>query len=300
MEQLLSRLERRFGRLGIPNLITLIVGGMAIVWVLTLLKPEFQGRLVLDLYAVRRGEVWRLVTFLFIPPPSSPFWLLVSLYFTWWVGSSLEQHWGTFKFNVYYFIGVIGTIGAALLAGGATNFWLDSSLFLAFATTFPDVQILLFFIIPVRVKWLGIVAALGIAYAFYSSDWPVRGSIVAALVNYLFFFSEHWVATFRRRSTISRQRTRLEAFRSGARVPEASPVGAGGRGSSIPAERSTPSPNRFDSDGRDRGDNMPIFGTRVCAICGAAEADGTDIRVCSCEKCGGKQRTLCLEHARNH
>jgi hypothetical protein len=310
MERLLSRLERRFGRFAIPNLISLIVGGMAIVFVLTLLKPEFQSRLTLDLVAVRRGEVWRLVTFLFIPPTtspgSSPVWLLINLYFTWWVGSSLDQHWGAFKFNAYYLLGALGTIVAALIAGPATNFWLDSSLFLAFATIFPNVQILLFFIIPIRVKWLGIVAALGIAYAAYTDGWGARGSIAAALVNYILFFSAHWVAVFKNRGTVARQRSRLESLRAGVRdvnVSAPAPATAGPSPSprkSVANGRPSVPVNRFDDAGRDRGDNMPVFGKRVCAICGAEEIDGVDIRVCSCDKCGGKQRALCLEHARNH
>jgi hypothetical protein len=259
MERLLARLERRFGRHAIPNLIMYIVGGMAIVWVLSTLRPAFVGRLWLDMRAVRRGEVWRLVTFLFIPPTWSPIWILVNLYFTWWVGSSLEEKWGAFKFDAYYFTGVVSTIVAAVIAGPTTNMWLDSSLFLAFATVFPDVTILLFFILPVRVKWLGILAALGIAYAAVT-DWSVRAPIAAALVNYVLFFGEHWYALARGRSVVTRQKARRVELVSAT----------------------------------------PLFGQRVCAICGVREADGADIRVCSCAKCGGATRTLCLEHARNH
>ena len=273
MEQLLARLERRFGRYAVHNLIGVIVGGMAIVWVLSLLKPEFQDRLSLDVHAVRHGQVWRLVTFLFIPPPSSPMWVLINLYFTWWVGSSLDQRWGPFKFNAYYLLGALFTVVAALVAGPATNFWLDSSLFLAFATVFPDVTILLFFLIPVRVKWLGIVAALFMVYAAATQGWGARGSIAASVVNYVLFFSEHWYDVFSQRGTLARQKVRRESMRPGA------PAGRG----------PTPVP-----DGR------PVFGQRTCALCGAREADGADIRVCSCDKCGGQQRTLCLEHARNH
>jgi membrane associated rhomboid family serine protease len=260
MDRLLARLERRLGRYAIPNLILYVVGGMAVVWVLLLSRPEGVGRLMLDMDAVRRGQVWRLVTFLFIPQASSPIWVLVNLYFTWWVGSSLEQNWGAFKFNVYYFIGAIGTIAAALIAGPTSNTWLHSSLFLAFATTFPDVSILLFFILPIRVKWLGIISALVIAFAFAVGSWGTRASIVAALVNYVLFFGGHWRQFWRQRSVAVRQKARRETLRS----------------------------------------DVPVFGQRVCAICGAREADGTDIRVCSCDKCGGKPRALCLEHARNH
>ena len=260
MDRLLARLERKIGRYAIPHLIMFIVGGMALVWVLSLTRPEILSRIVLDMDAVRRGEVWRLVTFLFIPIGSSPLWILVNLYFTWWVGSSLEQHWGAFKFNAFYLVGAVGTVVAALLAGPQSNFWLDASLFLAFATMFPDVQILLFFILPIRVKWLGIVAGLGIAVALAMGDWGTRASIVAAMGNYALFFGGHWLGVWRSRTVQVRQKARRTAFDSG----------------------------------------VPVFGQRVCALCGKSESDGADIRVCSCEKCGGKQRALCLEHARNH
>jgi hypothetical protein len=232
---------------------------MAIFWVLSLSRPEILGRLVLDMHAVRRGQLWRLVTFLFIPPSSSQLFMLISLYFTWWVGSSLDQHWGSFRFNVYYLVGALATIVAALVAGPTSNTWLNSSLFFAFATTFPDVTILLFFILPIRVKWIGLVAAVGMLAAFVTSGWGTRAAIAAALVNYVLFFGGHWWNAWRSRNTVVRQKARREQFRSSA----------------------------------------PVFGQRACAICGAREADGTDIRVCSCEKCGGP-RALCLEHARNH
>jgi hypothetical protein len=259
MDRLLARLERRIGRYAIPNLILYVVAGMGMVWVLSMTRPEVLGRLALDMDAVRAGQVWRLFTFLFIPIGTS-YWVLINLYFAWWIGSSLEQHWGAFKFNAYYFVGAFGTIVAALLAGPQSNTWLDASLFLAFATTFPDVQILLFFILPIRVKWLGILAALPIAYYLAVGDWGTRAAIIAALGNYLLFFGGHWTDVLRQRNVVVRQRAKREVFKS----------------------------------------SEPVFGQRVCAICGAREADGTDIRVCSCEKCGGRQRALCLAHARNH
>lgn len=261
MERLLARLDRRLGRYAIPNLMAYIVGGMAILWVLSMSRPEALERLELDLYAVRRGEVWRLLTFVLIPPRSSPFWLMVNLYFMWWVGSSLEQHWGAFKFNVYYFANVAGAIVAALLTGGASNFWLnDVALLLAFATLFPDVEILVFFVLPVKVKWLGLLSAAPMAYAFLVNGWETRASVLASLVGYVLFFAGHWRDAWRSRGVQVRQKARRAELDASA----------------------------------------PVFGRRECAICGAREADGVDIRVCSCEKCGGKPRPLCLEHARNH
>ena len=232
------------------------------VWVLSLAKPEFQERLSLDINAVAHGQVWRLVTFLFIPPPSSPLWILINLYFTWWVGSSLEQNWGAFKFNAYYLLGALGTIVAAVIAGPATNFWLDASLFLAFATVFPDVQILLFFIIPVRVKWLGIIAAVGIAYAAAMGTWGTRGSIVASLANYLIFFGEHWYGVFKHRGVLARQKARRDDMRASAR-----PGPRGGDGPEIPPRSSS-----VRVSARSAARAKPTASTSACAPARSAAA----------------------------
>jgi membrane associated rhomboid family serine protease len=268
MDRLLARLERRIGRLAIPNLIFYIVGGMAVVWLLGQMPSdgragEILERLPLVWPAVMHGEAWRLVTFLVIPPPWSMLWVLVGLYFAWWVGSSLEQHWGSFRFNVYYFTGAIGAIAAAAVVGAGTNVYLNASLFLAFATLFPDVVVLLMFILPIRVKWLGMASGAMLAYQLVTGGTGDRISIAAAMINYLLFFGGHWMGVLRSRNIQVRQQAKREQFKG----------------------------------------NDPVFGHRVCAICGKREADGTDIRVCSCDKCatqGAPSRTLCLEHARNH
>ncbi len=264
MDRILARLERRFGQFAIRNLIAYVVGGMALFWVLSLARPEVAGRLVLDMSAVRRGQAWRLFTFLLVPPQSGPIWVLVNLYFTWWIGSSLEQRLGPFRFNVYYFTGALATIVAAIVAGPMSNTWLDWSLFLAFATLFPNVSILLFFVIPVRIKWLGIAVAAWFLFELVTGSWGTRAAVLSALANYSLFFVGHWFDAGKQRSVASTQKARREQYRSTAHATGVS------------------------------------FGQRVCAICGAREADGADIRVCACEKCGRQQRSLCLEHARAH
>jgi membrane associated rhomboid family serine protease len=276
MERLLARLERRFSAYAVENLILYIVGGMAIVWILAQAKPEFIGRLTLDMHAVWHRQPWRLVTFLFVPPDRSPFWLLVNLYFTWWVGSSLETQWGAFKFNVYVFLSALATIVAAaivasapgLYAGPVSNSWLlgvDGSLLVALATVSPNEEILLSFILPIRLKWVGILAMALAGYVFLTSAWGARASILAAFAVYVLFFAEHWLGLLRHRNVLARQSARRASL-------EGAEASARGR----------------------------ALGQRVCAICGAREADGADIRVCSCEKCGRQARLLCLEHARNH
>jgi membrane associated rhomboid family serine protease len=264
MDRLLARLERTIlGRLAIERLTMFIVGGMAIAYVLCRARPEF----LLQLYLIPQlvpSQPWRLVTFLFLPPQRSEIWVLLALYFTYLIGSSLEQEWGALKFNVYYLLGAVGTAAAAWITGSpyVTNEYLNLSLFFAFATIFPEYEIRLFFVLPVKVKWLAALSAAYTAYEFVRGGTPTRVAIVIVFANYLLFFAGHIAQLAKGRRMLVRQAARRAEQRPQATEREAD--------------------------------------TRACAICGAKQDDGADIRVCSCEKCGGVPRQLCLEHARNH
>ena len=156
-----DRLERRLGFLEIPNLAAFMAGMNAVSALLTLIKPEFPAQLVLEPLLLRSGQVWRALTFVFVPPELSPLWLFfwLILYFSYL--NSLERAWGDFKLTLYVLIGALATAAASL----ATSLPLGSgafvtSLFLAFAKNYPETQILLFFVIPIKMKWLG--AAVGL------------------------------------------------------------------------------------------------------------------------------------------
>jgi hypothetical protein len=262
VDRLLYRLERRFGKLAIENLTAIIVGGMALVFVAQQIRPEFAGLLVLDIDAVGppHWQVWRLFTYLFLPPPSSGWWIVFELYFLWLIGTGLDREWGSFKFNVYYLVGMLGTTIAAAITGGVDgNVYLNLSLLLAFATLFPDFQLLLFLILPVKIKWLAILSAAAMGYALVMGSNSTRFAILASMGNYLLFFGGHLWEMWKGRNLRVRQAARRAS------------MGA-----------------------------APATGGRSCAICGAREADGADIRICSCAKCDNKPRALCLEHARNH
>lgn len=265
MERLLARLERSFlGRIAIPNLTAFVVGGMAITFVLLYLRPELYPYLQLDPQLALK-QPWRLVSYLFLPRTGSLYWILFSLYMTWLVGSNLEREWGSFKLNVYYLIGALGTTAAAWITGMPQgNVWLNTSLFFAFATLFPDFEIQLFFIVPIRVKWLAIGTALLLGWYCVEGDDGTRAAIAVAFANYLIFFGGHLWSLARGQQIQLSQAARRTKFRAPSREEE-----------------------------------MEKAEERSCAICGKKQSDGADIRVCSCEKCGGP-RTLCLEHARNH
>lgn len=188
----LDKMEKKFGKFGISNLMLYITALNGVVFLLSYVDKEnlFLAKLVLIPSLVMQGEVWRLITFLFIPPASSPFWLIFALYFYYMIGSTLEHEWGSFKFTIYYLIGVLGAIGAAFLGGAASAMFLNLSLIFAFSYLFPNYQILLFFILPVKMKYLSWVYAAFLAYMIYSQ--PVYGLITVggSIINFLLFFGK--------------------------------------------------------------------------------------------------------------
>lgn len=210
-------MEYKYGRKAIPNLMMTVVIGMALVFVADLLNPSvnLQSYLVLSREALLRGQVWRLVTFIFLPPDSSLIFILFSLYFYYWIGSSLEARWGAFRFNVYYLCGVLGAIVSCFITGYSDNFFLNMSLFFAFAALYPDMQVLLFFIIPIKVKWLALLDAALFVYQFIVGGVPAKIAIVMSLVNFFLFFGPDFVGRIRKDSRY--WKTRAQFRRSNRR-----------------------------------------------------------------------------------
>ncbi len=192
-----------------------IVGLNALVYALSIVYPQSTAveKLLLDPGLIMRGEIWRLVTYIFIPPAVSLLWVFFVLYFYYMVGIGLEHEWGSFRFNVYYFTGVIATALAAFIAGqGATALYLNLSLFFAFAHVYPDFEVLLFFIIPVKVKYL---AWLNWAFVVLTVLTAPLGSKVAALVsvsNYFLFFGQDIVSGIRHNRSAYHRRKRFNAL----------------------------------------------------------------------------------------
>ncbi|HOE57471.1 MAG TPA: rhomboid family intramembrane serine protease [Bacillota bacterium] len=187
----LDILERRLGRFAIKNLMTYIVGITGIVFALSYFDREglLIGKLILIPELVFRGEIWRLVTYIFIPPDTTILWILFVLYFYYMVGSALEHEWGSFKFNIFYFTGMIGTTIAAFITGyGATSLYLNLSLFLAFARIFPDYELFIFFVIPVKVKYLAMLNWAFIAYTVVIGNMSMRLTAIVSIINYFLFF----------------------------------------------------------------------------------------------------------------
>lgn len=206
----LDVLERRYGHLAIENLMTYIVLLNGLVYVLMLFEPRYVNTLILLPSLVLGGEIWRVVTFLFIPPTTSMIFIIFVLYFYYMIGSSLEETWGSFRFNLYYLIGAIASIIGAFLSGvGITSVYLNLSLFLAFARLFPDFQVLLFLILPIKVKYLAYLNWFFIAYTVLFSPIPYKVAALTSLVNFFIFFGPDLVTSYKRREMVRKNRQRF-------------------------------------------------------------------------------------------
>ncbi len=208
---LLNTLELKLGHLAIPGLIRAVVGINLIVFVAYKLNPEILPLLALDPALVMQGEIWRLVTYIFIPSFGHPMIEYINvffyLYFLWIVGDGLEHAWGTFKLNLFYLTGMLGTtIAAFLFPGFSSNGLLNTSLLFAFATLFPDFQMLLFLILPIRIKWVAWFTFALVVFGFLGGSWNMRAATVAALGNYLLFFWQPILELTQNRRFIAKRR----------------------------------------------------------------------------------------------
>ena len=129
-----------------------------------------------------------MITFVFVPPNASMITLLFSLYFYWMIGSALEHQWGAFRFNMYYLCGIIGSILSGCITGYATNTYLNMSLFLGFALMFPDFEVNLFFFLPVKMKILALIDAIGLLISFFRVGISGKIALIMAIINVILFF----------------------------------------------------------------------------------------------------------------
>lgn len=187
---LLNKLERKFGRFYISNLMLYLVIGNVIVFAFVYLFPDLPitSYMYFDRDLIFGGQVWRVLSFLFVPYNFNPIFMLISAYFYWLIGSQLESAWGGFRFNIFYFTGVIGTIIGGLITGYATAYYLNLSLFLAYALLFPNEEFLLMFFIPIKAKYLAYVDVVLLFWEFLISGWGERAAIIVAFLNIALFF----------------------------------------------------------------------------------------------------------------
>ena len=277
MNHLLNKMEQKIGRYAIPNLILWLLVGYAIGYTFMYLAPDILTYMTLEPYYIMKGQVWRLITWVLMPPDSSLLFAVIMMMFYFQLGQSLERTWGTFRFNVYIFGGIIFTvIGAFLLYGifyavyggpavgmGAyfTTNYINMAIFLAFALCYPEMQVLLYFIIPIKMKWLAGVYGALILFSLVQENWAGRVAIIMSFLNFLvFYFSTR---DFRRISP--KEIHRRQTFKSQMRQ------------------------------------SAPRAGVtkHKCAVCGRTEVDDPNLEFRFCSKCDGNYE-YCQDHLFTH
>lgn len=277
----LNKMERKIGKYAIPNLMIYLIAAYCIGFVIYTVNPNFMLMLTLSPYHILHGQVWRLITWILMPTDTRVFSLLIMALLYYQLGSALERSWGTFRFNVYIFGGMLFTvIGAFILYGiyaaagtGSletislissltfTTNYINLTIFLAFAVMYPEMQILLFFIIPVKMKWMAVVYAVLIAINLILTSWGGRIAIIMSILNFLIFF----LSTRNYRRVSSKEIHRKQVFKAQMREPR--------RGSMVTKHK--------------------------CAVCGRTELDDPNLEFRFCSKCDGNYE-YCQDHLFTH
>lgn len=287
----MSNFEKRFGKYAIKNLTLILILCYVVGYIIEIFSPESVFLLTLDPYKILHGQIWRLVSWVLVPPESLNLFTIIMLYFYYSVGTTLENTWGDFRYNVYLFLGMIFTIIGSFAAMGLgylfygdlfaipgiaeqyisagsamfSTYYINMSILLAFAATFPNVQVLLMFVIPVKMKWLGIAYGVYMALQLIVGtgtgigifDLFTRCAIVASLLNFVVF----WLMSRSHIHMTPKQIKRRQAFKHEVKV------------------------------------NSKVT-KHKCAICGRTdEEEGLEFRFCS--KCEGNYE-YCQHHLFTH
>ncbi len=190
MLKILNKLERKLGRFAVKGLMIYITAlNLAIfIMMMTGNGSNAVSKLGFDLGLIMKGEVWRIITYLFIPPETNVIFILFILYMYYMIGSTLESEWGSFRFNIYYLIGAVATTLAGFICGSTTALFLNTSLFLAFARINPDYEFLLFFVLPVKVKYLAWIDWGFLIFTILFGIIAMKIIAAASIINYALFF----------------------------------------------------------------------------------------------------------------
>ena len=286
----IAKLERKYGRYAIRNLTRYIIIAYAVGFFLVMFAPGlYYGYLSLDASMILKGQIWRIFTFILQPPSTSYIWILISLYFYYMIGTALEAQWGSFRFNLYFFSGILFHVLGALIAYFLTGIsfpmttqYLNLSMFFAFAATYPDMQFLMFFVIPIKARYLALIDAVFFGYTIVRGFLPsflggadgsakilYRGYAIAALVSILnfvlFFYSTRKSSPYVRRPVAGQHRERRKMTY--------------GRTEQKPS---------YEGNVRHR-----------CCICGRTDVSDPQLEFRYCSKCSGAKE-YCQDHLFTH
>lgn len=274
----LNKMERKFGKYAIHGLMKYVIACYIIGYVISFAAPRFLSVLTLEPYLIfHDAQIWRLISWVLIPPSrSNIFFVIIMLVLYYQLGTVLEKTWGAFRFNLYIFGGVIFTILGALLlyvilgvntqvsiGYSFSTYYINMTIFLAFAVCYPDMRVMLYFLIPIKMKWMALVYGALIIYEFVTCGWAGRVAIFASVLNFLIFF----LATRNLKAYSPKEVMRKKQFRQ---QMNRRPGSAGGR---------------------------PYI--HKCAICGRTELDDPNLQFRFCSKCKGNYE-YCQDHLFTH
>ncbi len=268
----IDRFCRKHPQFGIPNLMLYIAVAnvaIAVIDMFSLNGPSLSSLLYFDRAAIFKGQVWRVFTFVLVPEMGG---LLAGLaaYFYYWIGSLLEREWGTGRFTLFYLSGVVFNIIFGLVAGYASIYYVNLSMFFSFAVLFPDLQVLLLFFIPVKVKWLAWLDAALFAWDVIAAllSRNIVGALlpIIAILNFLLFFWGDFA------EAVGYRKRRFEHQHSAQTVN---------------FKKATKS--AYEKKGY----------IHKCAVCGKTDTDYPDMEFRYCSKCEGYY-CYCMEHINNH
>jgi len=258
----LERLEKFIRPVAIPNLTIGIIMLQVFVYLLLMQRNEFGSVLTFDARMIfEQRQVWRLFSFLFIPPSRSLIFVLISWAVFYMIGNALEQTWGIARYNLYLLVGYLAFVSSALMFPGTTtqNWMFYSTVFLAFAHLFPDFTFLLFFVLPIKVRWLALLQWLAYGYQFLSflanGQWQASLLILASVSNFLLFFGPELV-----QSVKGKQQRRIAKAQQ----------------------------NRAAATPR-----------HTCSACNATNLDDPKLEFRYCSQCEG-HLCYCMDHLRDH
>ncbi len=282
-------MEMKYGRYAINNLTIYIIGLYIVGYILKLAPAgvNITSYLTLNPYLILKGQVWRLVSWVLIPPGAASIWLIITLYFYYFIGTTMERTIGAFRYNVFIFGGIIFMLLSAFatygvyyaIAGGNevllasmmaafssefSTYYIQEMVFLSFALSYADLQLLLMFIIPVKGKYLGIfyAALLGFNAVYYG----IIGHYYHILFVILFQFANlflFYLQTGRLSHLKPKEVKRRHDFQRNAKM-------------------------------------MPKGVTRhKCAVCGRTESSNPELEFRFCSKCNGNYE-YCQDHLFTH
>ena len=252
---------------GIPNLMLYISLGNAVVYLISALAGNYllYNLLCFNRTAILHGQIWRLITYPLTLLNSNILFMLISLLCYYSLGTAMERQWGTLKFNIFYFTGVV------LM----DVYYLNMSLFLGYATLYPQAQFLLFFIIPIK-AWAFALFDLVVIFAglFHMPFTAANLFPLVALGNYFLFFGKDVLNVV----PLSWQNKLRRLFHK--------------------APKQQPKIIRFHVTEQPKKAETPAY-THKCTVCGRTDVSNPELEFRYCSKCSGYY-CYCSDHINNH